>query len=150
MTPAGATVRGGYRPGVWFDITSGAETPANARYLLGGEASMWSDQYLPGRKGLAPCLLPSPARDADFGRSVSATIWPRAAVAAGSFWRWSSSLSPQVQPELFGEVVATVNSLLLARGVLTCPCGNATSNGCDVGTHCGAQWCNQTAAPAKR
>ena len=34
---------------------------------------MWSDQYFPGRKGLAPCLLPPPSRDRDFAKSVSAT-----------------------------------------------------------------------------
>ena len=107
---------------------------------------MWSDQYFPGRKGLAPCLLDSPARDQDFGKSVSATIWPRAAVAAGSFWRWDETMSPEVQPELFNSVVARANAILIARGVETCPCANATWNGCNVGTRCGVAWCNSTAA----
>ena len=116
----------------------------NARYLLGGEVSMWSDQYFPGRKGLAPCLLPSPARDVDFGKSVSATIWPRAAIAAGTFWRWDETLSPQLQPKLFESVVRAINSMLLSRGVPSCPCTNSTWNGCDVGVRCGVKWCNAT------
>ena len=57
VTSGGATVRGGYRAGVWFDISAGAMNASNHPLLLGGETSMWSDQYLPGRKGLAPCLL---------------------------------------------------------------------------------------------
>ena len=121
---------------------------SNQPLLLGGETSMWSDQYFPGRKGLAPCLLPSPARDAGFAKSVSATIWPRAAIAAGSFWRWDESLSPKVQPELFASVVASVNGILMKRGIQTCPCANATANGCDVGTHCGVKWCNATVESA--
>ena len=103
---------------------------------------MWSDQYFAGRKGLAPCLLASPAQDVDFGKSVSATIWPRAAIAAGTFWRWDETLSPQVQPELFESVVSAVNGMLLSRGIASCPCANSTSNGCDVGNRCGVKWCN--------
>jgi hypothetical protein len=148
VTSAGATVRGGYRAGVWFDISAGALNASNKPLLLGGETSMWSDQYFPGRKGLAPCLLPSPAQDAGFAKSVSATIWPRAAIAAGSFWRWDETLSPKVQPELFASVVASVNRILMQRGIQTCPCANATSNGCDVGTYCGAKWCNATVESA--
>ena len=144
-TCGGSTVRGGYRPGVWFDITSGAKNASNGHYLLGGETSMWSDQYLAGRKGLAPCLLDSPAQDVNFGKSVSATIWPRAAIAAGTFWRWDETLSPKLQPELFESVVSAVNGMLLSRGIASCPCANATSNGCDVGTRCGVKWCNATA-----
>ena len=141
-----ATCGGGRHSGAaWFDIAAGAKNATNAQYLLGGEASMWSDQYLPGRKGLAPCLLASPARDVDFGKSVSATIWPRAAVAAGSFWRWDPTLAPSAQPELFASVVAAVNDVLIARGIHSCPCANATFNGCNAGTYCGVEWCNKTA-----
>ena len=72
----------------------------------------------------------------------------RAAVAAGSFWRWDPGLSPQTQPELFASVVDTVNGMLLARGVETCPCANATSSGCDSVTHCGVMYCNKTIGAA--
>ena len=135
-------------PGVWVDITAGAMNASNAHFLLGGEASMWSDQYqgtkhTPGHQS-ATCMLPSPASDAAFATSISATIWPRAAVAAGSFWRWEESLSPQTQPELFASVVAAANEILVARGIETCPCANATFNGCDSVTHCGVEYCNQT------
>ena len=40
VTSGGATVRGGYRPGVWFDISAGALNASNKRFLLGGETSM--------------------------------------------------------------------------------------------------------------
>ena len=43
-TSGGATVRGRIHAGCWFDIASGAANATNERYLLGGEASMWSDQ----------------------------------------------------------------------------------------------------------
>jgi hexosaminidase len=149
VTSAGY-VHGSYRPGVWFDITSGALNESNAHFLLGGEASMWADQYLgnkhtPGHLP-ATCMLPSPSGDANFSKAVSGTIWPRAAVAAGSFWRWEESLSPHTQPELFASVVAAVNEILMARGVETCPCANATFNGCDSVARCGVAWCNKTAA----
>jgi hexosaminidase len=142
-------VHGSYRPGVWLDITSGALNASNAHLMLGGEASMWTDQYLGTKHNIdhrtVQCLLPSPASDVEFGKSISAVIWPRAAVAAGSFWRWDGSLSPQTQPEVFASVVAEVNGILTARGVDTCPCANATWNGCDATMHCNVTWCNQTA-----
>ena len=118
-------------------------------FSLAFNTALWSagsDQYFPGRKGLAPCLLPSPAQDLGFSESVTATIWPRAAIAAGSFWRWDATLSPKVQPQLFASVVASVNNILMKRGIQTCPCANATSNGCDVGSRCGVKYCNATAA----
>jgi hexosaminidase len=81
VTSAG-DVHGSYRPGVWVDITAGAMNATNAQYLLGGEASMWADQYqgnkhTPGHRP-ATCMLPSPASDAAFAKSISGTIWPRA------------------------------------------------------------------------
>ena len=152
LTPAGSVHGTSYQPGVWFDITSGASNSTNAHLLLGGEASMWGDQYqgtkhTPGHLP-ATCMQPSPASDAEFAKSISRTIWPRAAVAAGSFWRWDPGLSPQTQPELFASVVDTVNGMLLARGVETCPCANATSSGCDSVTHCGVMYCNKTIGAA--
>ena len=57
---------------MWSDVSSGAKNETNAGHLLGGETSMWSNQYFPGRKGLAPCLLPSPSRDRDFSRGSTA------------------------------------------------------------------------------
>ena len=151
-TSAGYVHGGSYQPGVWFDITSGVLNTSNAHFLLGGEASMWGDQYTgtkhtPGHKS-AGCMLPSPSSDALFAKSISGTIWPRAAVAAGSFWRWEESLSPQIQPELFASVVVAVNDILLARGVETCPCANATSNGCDSVQRCGVMYCNQKSTAA--
>ena len=63
VTSAGTVHGKGYRPGVWFDIAAGAKNSTNERYLLGGEASMWADQYFPGRKGPSPPPYP-PSRAA--------------------------------------------------------------------------------------
>jgi hypothetical protein len=69
-----------------------------------------------------------------------------AAVAAGSFWRWDESLSPHTEPELFASVVVAINEILIARGIDTCPCANATFNGCNSVTQCGVASCSKTAA----
>jgi len=133
---------------VWFDISAGVANVTNQDYLMGGEASMWTDSYLPGRKCNGCCLLPSPSRDVDFAKAIGGTIWPRAAVATGSFWRWDPNLVPQTgekqPPQLDGlnTVVAMTNAMLVARGLDTCPCANATNNGCNQGHHCGVPWCN--------
>eukprot|EP01052_Picozoa_sp_SAG31_P083165 SAG31_NODE_43294_length_267_cov_1.839286_1_plen_39_part_01 len=37
-------------------------------------------------------MYQAPERDADFANSTSSTIWPRAAVAAGSFWHYDATL----------------------------------------------------------
>ena len=86
---------------------------------------MWPDQYFPGRKGLAPCLLSSPS---DFSKPISGTTWPRAVNAAGSFWRWDDTLGPQVQPDLFASVVDRVSAMMIAvneLGGLKEPCSKA-------------------------
>ena len=57
-----------------------------------------------------------PSQDAVFARSVSGKIWPRAAVAAGSYWHFTNASFDTLQPD-FDAVTAT----LVARGVDACP-----------------------------
>jgi hypothetical protein len=141
VTSGGITSRGKSHPGVWVDLTADVMNASNHQYLLGGEASMWTDAYLPGKK-CNGCCLHSPARDVDFAKAISATIWPRAAVAAGTFWRWDERLDPK--GTLFSSVLASATNILAARGVQTCPCSNATYNGCNQGHFCGVPFCNTT------
>jgi hypothetical protein len=70
---------------MWLNITAlGGATPAQAELLLGGETSMWQDQYVHS------CLFAN-SQDANFSESVSGCVWPRAAIAAGSFWGFYSA-----------------------------------------------------------
>jgi len=69
--------------GMWLDLYKGESNTTLRSLLLGGEASMWQDQYVPNR--VASCMFQSPDRDDDFSNSTSSMIWPRSAIAAGSF-----------------------------------------------------------------
>merc|ERR1719272_242934 len=66
---------------MWTDISKNVTNTTILANLLGGEISAWSDEYLGG------CMFSS-AQDARFEHAVANYIFPRAAVAAGSFWRW--------------------------------------------------------------
>jgi hypothetical protein len=79
---------------MWFNITAGeSATPAQIRRVHGGESAMWGDAYTHagGRAGAASaaCLFPG-SRDRDFGVSAQGCIWPRAAVAAGTWWGYNT------------------------------------------------------------
>merc|ERR1711937_716232 len=109
--------------------------------LLGGEASMWQDQY-DAEYGNRPaqCLFQSPERDDDFANSTSSMIWPRNAIAAGSFWRYSTQLSGT--DDIFASVLARASSRLEARGIGSCHCTTPSSTGCQQQTYCGMAWCS--------
>lgn len=123
--------------GMWTDISGGTTNATLLALLLGGEASMWQDWYVPPRE--ASCMFQSPQRDNDFANSTSSTIWPRAAVAAGSFWRYDPGLA--ASSSLFASVLAAVGRRLALRGVTTCPCTTATATHCSQTEYCGRQWC---------
>ena len=55
-----------------------------------------------------------PSQDAVFARSVSGKIWPRAAVAAGSYWHFTNASFDTLQPE-FEAVTATHLTILYVR-----------------------------------
>lgn len=124
--------------GMWLDIYKGESNATLRSLLLGGEASMWQDLYVPNK--WASCLFQSPDRDDDFSNSTSSMIWPRSAIAAGSFWRYSSALSGT--DSVFSAILSTANDRLSARGIGSCSCTTATSTGCKQGSYCGASWCD--------
>jgi hexosaminidase len=132
----------------WQDIGESVQnmSATNRSRLLGGETLQWSDMYCgtwqcgawvhaatwhapdPPAKHMFP-----PAQDEQFIKSISAMMWPRAAVAAGSFWRYDKSLD--INGSRFRSIYKMVNErLLLGRGVASCP------TGCE---------CNETAACGK-
>ena len=130
-----------YAPALWFDMTGGSDV--NASFLLGGEASMWQDFYVPGARtkaqGSASCLFDD-ARDADFANSTAATIWPRAAVAAGSFYRYDATRLDAASAD-FADLLNQITADLAARGAHPCPCATTTAIGCDQNTFCGHVFC---------
>ena len=88
--------------------------------------------------GSASCLFDD-SRDADFVNSTSSTVWPRAAVAGGAFWRYSAALDAKA--DLFGRVVGDIKRRLAARGVGVCPCATGSALGCMQNSYCGHVWC---------
>lgn len=97
---------------------------------------MWSDEYL------GSCMFSS-ENDALFDNSTSNYIFPRTAVAAGSFWRWDGRVN--ASSPAFGAAFAAMRRRLRARGVATCPCTTLTTNGCDQNTYCGEPYCSSGA-----
>eukprot|EP00040_Diaphanoeca_grandis_P018485 m.97205 g.97205 ORF g.97205 m.97205 type:complete len:705 (+) comp26958_c0_seq2:225-2339(+) len=131
-----------FAPALWTDIRGGVTNATLLSMLLGGEASMWQDFYVPGARsqaaGSASCLFDD-SRDVDFANSTSSTIWPRAAIAGGSFWGYDGGLDRT--SSLFVSVLEAVQRRLAAGGVNVCPCATTTAIGCDQNTYCRATWC---------
>lgn len=115
---------------MWTDISRGSSLQ------LGGEVSMWSDAYVPPHD--AKCLFQSPERDDNFAKSVSSTIWPRSALAAGAFWRYNESIEAE---SLVTSVMNLASERLAARGLTSCPCISLTDRGCNQTQFCGTAYC---------
>jgi len=130
-------------PEMWLDIRGGTTNITQLALLLGGETSMWNDMYVPGARGkhgiVPPTCLFNNSRDADFSNSTATTIWPRAAIAGGSFWNYDQALMGD--SAVFEGVIEAVKLRLAARGVIVCPCATSTTFGCDQTQHCGTIWC---------
>jgi hypothetical protein len=106
---------------------------------------MWQDFYVPGARtkeaGSAKCLFDD-SRDSDFDNSTSSTVWPRAAVAGGAFWHYSSALDATAGGgTTFERVVSDIKRRLAARGIGVCPCATGTTLGCAQNNYCGHVWC---------
>ena len=115
---------------MWFNMTAlGGATAAQAKLLLGGETSMWQDEYV------GSCMFAN-AQDANFSESVAGCVWPRAAIAAGSFWGFNNHTKALDE--------ATFNATqqrLVNRGIPSCPCATLTSNGCSQMQRCEKVYC---------
>jgi hypothetical protein len=129
-------------PNLWEDIRGGTTNETDLAKLLGGETSMWQDYYVPGARtqseGSASCLFSS-TRDGDFMNSTASTVWPRAAVGGGSFWRYDGGLAGG--SPLFETVLSNIERRLATRGLGGCPCATSTKIGCVQNSYCGKVWC---------
>ena len=101
-------------------------------HVLLAAVSRWSDEYV------GSCMFSS-ENDAMFENSTSNYIFPRTAVAAGSFWRWDRRVN--VLSPAFAAAFDAMQRRLRARGVATCPCTTLVTNGCDQNTYCGQPYC---------
>ena len=117
---------------MWTDISKNVTNTTTLANLLGGEISAWSDEYLGG------CMFSS-ARDTRFEHAVSNYIFPRAAVAAGSFWRWDPRV--HASSKAFAAAFSGMQARLQDRGVASCPCTSVTSNNCTQNMLCGEPYC---------
>ena len=122
----------------WRDIAPGV-TATNMRLMLGGEVSMWTDDYCDVNqcgavKGPVPVAAAfySPAADAQFARSVAGVLFPRASVGAGSLWNFQPGLGSG-SADFVRRMHAYNERVLAARGLDACP-NNCT---CDQLTRCG-------------
>ena len=110
-------------------------TPAQAKLLLGGETSMWQGAETHS------CLFDN-SKDAAFARSAAGCIWPRAAIAAGSFWGFYNNTKT-----LDAATLNATQQRLVARGVDSCPCATLNSTSCNQTSRCGVAYCPPTPAP---
>ena len=74
---------------------------------------------------------------------MQGSIWPKAAVAGGSFWNYNASVGAA---EL-GERLAALVAAMRARGIPACECAGfrAAGPGCTQAAHCGTPYANLNA-----
>ena len=120
----------------WTDIASGMSDKQRA-LLLGGEISMWTDNYCYITQCTVPTSKPTAwwmfdrDQDLSFIESIGGMVWPRGIAAAGSFWNYNASLS--ATSEEFLTRYQAQNNRLAARNITVCPNGCK----CDELTRCG-------------
>jgi hypothetical protein len=121
----------------WRDIAAGV-APTDMHKMLGGEVSMWTDDYCyinqcgakPGPTPAAASLY-APDQDSKFAASIAGVLFPRTSVGAGSLWNYKSNLNST--SDEFLNAMRVQNSRMTARGLDTCP----TNCTCDLLTRCG-------------
>ena len=76
----------------------------------------------------------TPRADAAYSESTSRWTWPAAAAAAGSFWRYSPTLSTIERSRRLRAITGWLDH----RGVATCPFdADGCPGGCSYTQHCG-------------
>ena len=122
--------------GMYLDMKAGNTNETQRGLLLGGEVSMWQDQYV------GSCLFGN-QQDENFTESTSHCIWPRTAIFAGTVWGSHQNVSDDV----FEKTFLAVQARLGDRKVDSCPCANLTSNGCEQMGKCGVGYCGALPGP---
>jgi hypothetical protein len=125
----------------WYAIDTGVSNQ-QMNMLLGGETSMWTDNYCYIYECLGTGPVPVAAvmynstYDAQFAQSVSGIMWPRASVAAASYWNYIPTVDPNNQN--FIDTWLGFNDVLISRGIAACPSGCY----CDELSSCGVNYIN--------
>jgi hexosaminidase len=140
----------------WFDITRGQTLTAKQQeLLLGGEVSMWNNPWClwgecHSTKGERFCGWwmsgMDPQYDAEYALSVQGAVWPKAAVAAGAFYRYNSSLPVAELTRRVGAFTAA----MVRRGLRPCACSvfDGAGEGCTPAARCGVPYANRNASGA--
>ena len=116
-----------------------------------GEVSMWNNPFClwgecHSTKGERPCGWAMSGADlqydAQYAQAIAGAIWPKAAVAAGSFYRFNASLA---RSELTQRLDA-MTSAMTRRGLQPCACDafDGHGDGCTPAARCGVAYANQT------
>ncbi|KAK8808634.1 hypothetical protein WA158_008535 [Blastocystis sp. Blastoise] len=130
---------------MWVDIKhlslSSNNHGTNKAQLFGGEVSMWTDNYCyinqcGAWSGDLPIgyKLYDPSYDTQFEESIMSIIYPRAIIAAGSFWHYDNSIDKQSSELL--ELYKMANTRLIERNIMTCP----SECTCNEITKCGKNY----------
>ena len=101
--------------------------------LLGGEMSLWTDDYVRRECGAhGPSLglangscFYGREMDKGFQQSLGGLTWPRGLVAAGAFYNYNSTLN--ASSAAFAERIHKLNDALQRRGAFVCASGAACS-----------------------
>jgi hypothetical protein len=124
----------------WFDIARDFDQ-AQLELMLGGEVAMWTDNYCyifecigDGQPDPVAAVMYNSTYDAQFAKSVSGIMWPRAYVGAAVFWNYLTDLDPYDINFLNGWLA--FNDVMISRGVAACPSGCY----CDELTACGTPY----------
>ena len=97
-------------------------------------------------KGERPCGWSmsgtDPQFDPEYARAIAGAVWPKAAVAAGSFYRFNASI-PQKELTLR---LAAMTAAMTRRGLYPCSCDefDGAGDGCTPAARCGTPYTNST------
>jgi hexosaminidase len=127
----------------WRDIAPGV-TPINKqRFMLGGEISMWTDDYsythqCGASSGPTPiaATMYGPQEDSTFAASLAGVMFPRTSVGAASLWNYQPELDPN--STVFVAHMRAQNARMIQRGLDTCP----NDCVCEILTRCGTAYPN--------
>jgi hexosaminidase len=123
----------------WADIADGDDVTAD-RKLLGGEVSMWTDNYCytlqcgafgPDQAPPVGAALYPPSMDTEFTSSFNGLVWPKAALVGGSFWNYYD-----MEDDEIAAVGDMLSELISSRGGDACPSEKQCEGGCDYLTRC--------------
>jgi hexosaminidase len=143
---------------LWDDIARNNGDTVYTRFLLGGEATMWTDEYCPHDKCVGHAdtwggkigWLFHKRHDALFAQNFLSVIFPRLAAAAGTFYRFNSTLSKEMflrrylaasyrlDRRIYQEMQKHRHEHNLGQNLYTCP--TVDCSGCTMTHRCDVTW----------